>query len=230
MIRNYAGRLVIAVNPQVKDSHTFASGDKIHILRDRDNFDRRYTQPTQAVLISATHEIPAMSEVLIHHNAVDDVNRLFAIEIPDDHETLRYHKMYSVFEADVFAWKDSLGLWHGCNNYSLGLRVFQPYKHGRVQGIPPTKLKNVLYALTGTLKDKAVHVLPYSDYQLSFMHGGQLINLIRFRHFEDESAEREEVLAINLRLTQQVHDDTLLLGITENDAVPLSQLTLVTSS
>jgi hypothetical protein len=71
------GRVIIKINLESKNTHTFADGTKIRLERQYDNFNMRYVKPVNAEVVSSKY-IPEGSEILIHHNATHDTYRLFS--------------------------------------------------------------------------------------------------------------------------------------------------------
>ena len=59
------GRVVIKINLEYKNSHTLSDGLKISLQRQFNNLNRRYTEPVNAIVISA-EDIPKDAEILIH--------------------------------------------------------------------------------------------------------------------------------------------------------------------
>jgi negative regulator of sigma E activity len=93
-----------------------------------------------------------------------------------------------------------------------------PYE-GKLSGIEPSLVSDVLYVTTGEFSGKIVHTLKACDYEIIFQDtNGQEGRLIRFRHFPDEENEREEVIAIDDYLTDKLNRGELLVGLTPNKA------------
>lgn len=217
------GRIVVKVDVESKNSHTFQDGIKIRLERKYDNFNQRYTQPVNAIVVSA-ETIPGGSEILIHHNACHDTNKIFNYVPLSGKETGGDIKYFSIREDEAFAWLDKTE-WHPLPGFDFALRVFKPY-NGILQGIEPTLIKNVLYITTGHYKGLVCHTLMASDYEIIFQDvNGREGNLIRVRTSEDKKAQREEEISvIDHSLTEQVLNRELLVGITIKDAKPLIQL------
>ena len=70
------GRVIIKIDIEAKNSHTFSDGTKIRLERVYDNFNMRYVKPVNAIVVTAK-DIPEGAEVLIHHNSTHDNYRLF---------------------------------------------------------------------------------------------------------------------------------------------------------
>lgn len=217
-------RVICSVSMDAKNWHTMPDGTKIRLERKYDNFDNKYTQPINAVVVSADN-IPEGVEILLHHNSCHDTNRIFNFkplsgkEIADD---IRY---FSVPYSECFAWyNESTSEWLPMPGFDFALRVFKPYK-GVLQGIEPTLLKNVLYVTTGDYKGNVCYTLRACDYQIVFQdRNGREGNIIRFRSAEDEKQQRElEIVAISDDMTKQVSDEDLWVGLTKTDCKPLNQ-------
>jgi hypothetical protein len=211
-INHVPGRVVISIDLEGKNSHTFANGEKIYIGRQFNNLNRRETEPVNAFILSAEN-IPQGAQVLIHPNSIHDSNKLFNFN--EDFTDVKY---YSIPQENCYLWKEEGGEWQPFKNYATALRVFEEYK-GALEGIENKKLKNVLYITSGELKGKVVRTLHASDYEIIFMgDNGAEERVIRCRHFEDEFSEREEIVGIDLSLTKKVLDMELMIGLSYSDA------------
>jgi hypothetical protein len=211
-LKNVYGKVIISINLEGKNSHTFGSGQKIYIGRQFNNLNRRETEPVNAVVISSD-QIPSGVEILIHPNAINESNKIYSF-IEDDSDV----KYYSIPEEQCYLWKDNEGEWQPLKGYVTAFRVFEPYK-GPIVGIEPKQIKNVLYITSGELKGKVVHTLKACDYEVIFMgNNGYEERIIRCRHFENEINEREEIIAIDPILTKKTLKSELLVGISPKDA------------
>lgn len=221
-LKSVSGRVVVVVDVQAKNWHTFENGVKIRRERDFNDFNRRVTQPSNATVVSADN-VPEGAEILISHNALHEVNRIYnykKVSGKDEATDIRY---YSLPETDCFAWFDKEKGWQPMRNFAFGLRVFEPYK-GTLMGIEPKKIKDVLYITTGELKGNVVLTLVASDYEIVFK--GKEKNeerLIRCRHFENEDNEKQEIIAISHSLTEKVNKGELLVGLEPLDAKKLNK-------
>lgn len=214
-LKHTFGRVIVKVDIEKKNYHTFEGGATIRRERNFNEFNRRITQPSNAIVISG-EGIEKNSEILISHNAIHDTNRIF--DYRNDSPNIQY---FSIPEYDCFAWRDKTGQMKPMKNYEFALRVFKPYE-GMIIGMPPTIIKNILYITTGELKGKVVHVLDSSDYEIIYQEiNGKEGNLVRIRHSEDDAFDREEVVAVDHDLTEQIKRGTLLIGITEKDSKKL---------
>ncbi len=209
------GKVVIKINLQNKNYHTFENGQKIRLERQFNNLNIRETTPVNAIVIDAEN-IKKGAEILIHPNCIHDSNRIFSYKnkSPD----IAY---YSIKYEDCFVWNDN-GEWKTLPPYDLALRVFKPYK-GLMEGIEPTLITDTLYVCSGELLGQVVRTLKACDYQIVFQDSnGREGNLIRFRAFGDEKTNREpEAIAILNDLTEQVKKGELYIGLSISDCKPL---------
>ena len=214
------GKVIIKIDLQLKNQTTFADGTKIRLEREFNNFNRRETQPVNAIVISAEH-IPEGSEILISHNALHDSNRIFS------HESRSVDiEYYSIAEKDCFAWWDDKGELQPMKNYAFAYRVFKPYE-GRIGFITPVLLENILYITTGEYKGKVVHTEKAADYVIVYQgKDGKEAQQIRCKHFEDEQPKEngiEEIMAVSEYLTGKVNAGELVIGITPENAKKLNE-------
>lgn len=210
------GKVIISVDLESKNSHTFSDGTKIRLERQYNNLNRRETHPVNATVISG-EGIKSGSQILIHPNMTHETYRIYdyaplsgALEGSDI-------KYYSIPSEQCYAWLDG-DEWKPLKGFDFGLRVYVPYK-GVIKGIEPSLLKDILYVTTGELQGKVVHTLKSCDYEVIFQGvNGQEDRLIRFRHFPDENNEREEVIAIDDSLTEKLNNKELLIGLSPTKA------------
>lgn len=214
------GRVIVSANLESKNSHQFSNGTKITLERGYNNFNRRESQPTNAIVISA-EDIPMGCEILIHHNALHDSNRIFNYKPLSGAEEGSDIKYFSIKENECFAWRDENGELKPMKNFAFGLRVYAPYK-GFIEGIEPELINDVLYITTGELEGKICHTLDKADYQIVFQgKDNREDNVIRCRHFEDEYNEQEEIIAVSHDLTSKLQSGELLIGLTPSKAKTL---------
>lgn len=214
------GRVIIKIDVEGKNSHKFADGTVIRLERQFENFNRRETEPVNAIVLSAEN-IPEGSEILISHNALHDSNKIFNYGVLSGSDVASDIKYYSIPEADCFAWRDSAGNLKPMKNFAFALRVYRPYK-GTIVEITPATLKDVLYITTGNLKGNICHVLKASDYEVIFQgQDGKEDRVIRCRHFPDEINEREEIIAISHSLTKELKDGELKIGLSPSTSKKL---------
>jgi len=72
----------------------------------------------------------------------------------------------------------------------------------------------ILYLTSGEYANKVAHTLKACDYEIIFQgDDGREKRVVRCRHYEDEMNEREELIAIDDYLTEQVNDGELLVGL-----------------
>jgi hypothetical protein len=215
------GRVIIKIDIEAKNSHTFSDGTKIRLERVYDNFNMRYVKPVNAVVVAAK-DIPEGSEILIHHNATHDTYRLFDYRSFSEEITSDV-KYYSIPDSECFFWREGIGhKWKPLGNYVTGLRIYQPYK-GFIEGIAPLLIKDKLYITSGSLKGNVVSTLKASDYQIIFQNDeGREDNLIRLRYYEDGS-DRNEIISIEHYYTELVESGELLIGYIPSDAIKLKE-------
>jgi len=209
------GRVIIKVDLESKNSHTFADGTKINLARQYDNFNMRYVKPVNATVVNA-EEIPEGAEVLIHHNSTHDVYRLFNY-LPPTADASTDVRFYSIPDVECFLWRKDGGEWQTLGNYVTALRIFKPYE-GAFLGIEPTQLNDILYITSGDLKGNAVLTLKKCDYEIIYQkENGQEGSIIRLRCGESD-ADRNEVIAIDAATTRLIKEKKYLVGITKSDA------------
>lgn len=215
------GRVIIKIDIEAKNSHTFSDGTKIRLERVYDNFNMRYVKPVNAIVVAA-NDIPEGAEILIHHNATHDTYRLFDYRSFSEEITSEV-KYYSIPEGECFFWREGIGSeWKALGNFVTGLRIFQPY-NGILEGIDPLLIKDKLYITSGPLKGEVVSTLKASDYQIIFQNDdGREESLIRLRYFEDGN-DRNEIISIDHYYTELVESGKLLVGYTISDAVKLKE-------
>lgn len=228
-LKHVENRIVVSVDMEGKNSHTFTDGTKIRLERKYDNFDLKYVNPTNAIVVSAEN-IPEGAEILIHHNSTHDTNRIFNYDQLSGHVIASNIKHFAIPETEAFAWYDKQSKsWQPLPGFDFALRVFRPYK-GVLDGIDPTLIKDCLYVTTGEYKGLVCRTLRACDYTIIFQDvNGREGNIIRFRSKdvigEDKKIAREmEVVAIDHDLTNKMINGDLIAGITKSDAKPVIQL------
>ena len=212
------GKVLIKVDVEQKNNYTFASGETIRLERDYQNLDKKYTSQSLGEVIDSEY-IPKGALILFHHNAVHPVNEIFDCDYLTKEEEKAGFKVITLSENECFLWKlQGKDLtWNPLKNFCTALRVFKPYI-GKLQGIEPTLIKNVLYLTSGEYKGKVVITLKATDYQITFRNEkGIDENFIRCRHYEDEYNDREELVGIDNNMTDEVNKGQLLAGITSED-------------
>lgn len=214
------GRVIVKADLEYKNQVTFVNGTTIRLERKFNEFNRRITQPVNAIVVSAEN-IPTDAEILISHNALHDTNKIFSYKNLTDTGDVKY---YSLPETDCFAWRVGEGEFQPTKNFEFGLRVYEPYK-GIMEGIDATLVKDVLYITTGELKGQVVHTLKASDYTIIYQgNDGREKHLIRCRHFGKELNEAEELVAISYSLTEKVKKSEFHIGLSEKDCKPLKDI------
>jgi hypothetical protein len=216
------GKVIVAVDIEGKNSHTFANGQTIRLERKYNNLNFREVNPVNATCLASEH-IPAGAEVLIHHNSVHDVNRIFNLNQLSGETTSSTLRHYSLAESECFLWRTSEEeAWQPCPGFATALRVFKPYR-GFIQGIEPTKLPDILYLTSGALRGQVCKMVKAADYEIVYQgRDGREDRVIRCRHFPDEINEREEVVAVMHELGEMVEKGELWVGLHPSDARPLN--------
>lgn len=220
-LKTVSGKVIVRIDMQSKNQHTFSNGTTIRLERQFNNLNRRETEPTNGIVVSSEH-IPEGSEILVHQNATNEANRIFNYQQSSDIGDIRH---YSIPEDHCFIWKDKDGIWQPLPPYETALRVFKPYA-GILSGIEPSKIKDTLYVTSGELKGKCVATLKACDFQIVFQgSNGKEDSIIRFRPFGDDKNQREpEAIAILTKETKKIKDGTLYVGLTPSDCKPLKEI------
>lgn len=215
------GRVIVSVDLEYKNSHRFDDGTEIIIERKYNQFNRRISEPVNAIVISAQN-IPVGTEILIGHNSLHETNKINDYQPLSGAEIASSVRYFSIPEEECFAYRDAAdGLMKPCKEFQFGLRVFKPYR-GVIEGIEPELLNEVLYCTTGDLKGLVVQTLKAADYQIIFQGlNGKEESLIRFRHSDTEELVREEVAMIRNDLTDMVNNGELYVGLDCNTAKPI---------
>ena len=215
-IKAVEGKIIISVDLESKNSHTFEDGTKIRLERQYNNLNRRETHPVNAIVVDGEGITPG-SEILIHPNCTHDTNKIFNHTALSGEVEGSDIKIFSVDVDKCYAWFDGKE-WRPLKNFDFALRVFRPYE-GILEGVEPKLIPDVLYVTTGEFEGKVVHTLKACDYEIIFQgKEGREERIIRFRHFPDQDHEREEVIAVDGYLTDLVHNEKLLIGLSPTNA------------
>jgi hypothetical protein len=215
-------RVVVSVDTDFKNNHTFSFGLTIRHERQWNNLNKRETQPVNAFVVSSDH-IPEGAEILIHHNSTHDVCQIFNVKPLSGQVIADTVKYFSIPETQCYLWRLGTEKWQPLKGFATALRVFEPIKT-QFYGIAPRLLKNTLYITSGELEGKVVHTLKACDYEVIFRNEkGVEEKVIRCRHFEDGPNEREEIIAISYELTDKVNNGEIYVGISVGDAKPLKE-------
>lgn len=215
-----SNRVIIKVDLESKNSHTFKDGTKIKLERVYDNFNMRYVKPVNAEVVDAKN-IPVGSEILIHHNATHDTYKIFNYQRPTA-EASSDVQYFSIPIEECFMWRKEKGSsWNPLNNFITGLRIFEPYT-GFLQGIDPTLIKNKIYVTSGELTGNVVGTVISSDYEIIYQDDdGTEGKIIRLRYYP-EGNDRNEVISIEHEMTERVIKGELLVGYNISDAKKLN--------
>ncbi len=219
-LKHTENRVVIKIDLDFKDVHTFEDGTEIYHGRRFNNLDRKHTEPVNAYVISA-EDIPIGAEILIHPNAICDAHKIFGYESisAEQENSIRY---YSIEITSAFLWRIGTGEWKPLKGFCTALRVFEPYK-GIIEWVLPKKIENVLYLTSGEYKGLVAHTLKACDYEIIFIaENGREDRIIRCRHYENENHDREELTAIDYSLSNKVNKGELLIGLSETDCKKLN--------
>lgn len=210
------GRVIVKINLDSKNYHTFENGSVIRRERQFNNHNRRETEPVNAVVIDGEN-ITKGAEILIHPNEICDTNKIFGYK--NDSPDIGY---YSIQREQCFAWREN-ETWTPLPPFDTALRVFESYK-GVIEGILPTQLKDTLFVTSGELKNKAVRTVVAADYVIVFQDiDGKEGRLIRFRPFGDVETCRDPEAIVELpEITQQILNGEMLVGIEIQDAKKLN--------
>ena len=215
-------RIVVKVDLDYKDQHTFEDGTKIYIGRRFNNLNRMETEPVNAIVISG-EGIPTGAEILVHHNSLSDTNKISGYEDWVNLEQGNSVRYYSIETISAYLWREGNDEWKPLKGFCTAYRVFKPYE-GAMEGILPTQLKNVLYIRTGEYAGMVAHTLKACDHEIIFMgEDGREKRIIKCRHYENEWNDREELIAINHELTESVNRGTLLIGLSPQDCKTLKE-------
>lgn len=218
-------KIVVKVQMDYKNSHTFSDGTKIALERRYDCFDRKYTEPVNAIVISGEN-IPEGAEILCHHNSTHDTSRIFDFKELSGEDIASNVRYFSIPESEAYAWYDNASLsWQPLPGFDFALNVYKPYK-GILQNIDPTQYKDTLLITTGEYKGLVVRTLKASNYNIIFQDvTGREGNLIRIRSSEDPKTQREcEIVAIDHTLTGLYNNGELIAGIKKSDAKPIKEI------
>jgi hypothetical protein len=215
-----SNRVIIKVDLESKNSHTFKDGTKIKLERVYDNFNMRYVKPVNAEVVDAK-DIPEGSEILIHHNSTHDTYKIFNYQRPTT-EASSNVQYFSIPIEECFMWRKEKGSsWNPINNFITGLRIFEPYK-GSLQGIDPLVVKNKIYVTSGELQGSVVGTVISSDYEIIYQDDdGTEGKIIRLRYYP-KGDDRNEVISIEHEMTNRVINGELLVGYNISDAKKLN--------
>lgn len=222
-----AGRVIVRVDMQSKNWHTFSFGMRIRHERGPNNLNYRETQPVQGEVLDSRY-IPQGSAVAFQHNAAHDYHRIFNYKPLSGSDIASEIRYFSIPEEACYLYRPPGGdRWLPLEGFATGLRVFKPYK-GLIQGIEPQCIKDHLYVTSGHLKGQVVQTLRACDYQIVCMGlDGQEENIIRFRHWETprkSGDDREEVILVNSQMSDQILNGEIYVGLTPTDAQAIDRV------
>jgi hypothetical protein len=216
-------RIIIKADKDGKNWHTFSDGSKIRLEREFNNLDRKHTSQVLGEVISCDY-IPSGALILFHHNGIHPVNKISNHTQLNGEEIASGIEIYSLSENECFLWKmPGDKKWNPLKGFATALRIFKPYS-GKIEGILPEKVKEVLYITSGELNGKVCHTLKACDFPIIFNdENGMEETIIRVRHFEGKDLnEREEIIAINKEMTKLVKNGKLHVGVNSNNCKQLN--------
>jgi hypothetical protein len=216
-LNHVKGKVIVSVDLDAKNWHTFQDGTKIRRERQYNELNRRITEPVNAIVISGD-TLPNGSEILCHPNEFHISNQIFDYTPLSGDEVASTIKYFSINEKQCFVYRETINHeWKGCKGFDTALRVFKPYT-GTLVGIDPTLLKNVLYCTSGEYKGMVVHTVKAADYEIIYQEkDGKEGRIIRFR--PNGIGDREpEAIAISHELTEKINKGELLVGLEISDA------------
>jgi hypothetical protein len=211
------GRNIVLASLHSKSTHRFESGLEISLVRNVDEFDRRKTMPVNGFVLQS-ETIPAGSEVIMHHNSVDPNNEIFNY-LPLGGES-RNVKYLSVPTEECYFYREpNTADWKPCRWFETALRVYVPYGGDIEKFIQkPIRLKNRLLVTSGKYKGFICVMVNGADYQSIFQGvDGREQQIIRFRTFDYENFDREEVIAIDHENTEKYNNGKLAVGLSADD-------------
>ncbi len=216
-LKSLHNRVIVKIDMEGKNYHTFDGGMKIRRERQFNNLNFRETVPVNATVISS-EKIPEGAEILVDYHAVHDSNRIFNYKSKSPQ--IQY---FSIKINDCYLWNDGKE-WHPVPPYELALRVFKKYE-GIISWMKPEKMDNILYVTTGELKGKIIMTLIACDYECVFQdRNGREGNRIRFLPFGDPSVNKEEeAIAIRHDLMKELKNGTLMIGYSLSDCKTLNE-------
>lgn len=223
-LKHREGRIVVYADLEKKNSHTFENGTTIRVERQYNNFNKRETEPVNAVVISAEH-IPEGAEILVNHNALHEINKIYDYKNLSGADVASDIRYFSLPESDCFLWRrNGDESWKPIGAFATALRIFKPYE-GMLQGIEPTLIKDMLYVTSGEYEGLVVKTLKACDYEIIFQNeNGREERIIRFRPNGDDKTKREpEAILIDHDLTDKVNNGQLLIGLSVKDCKSITR-------
>lgn len=184
-IRPVGKRAIVAIRKGAKESHKFKDkdGKDIELFVDVSySWDGKISNPTQGILLTDYKNLKAGTDVLLHHNAVQEDNRL-DIE-PDIHTSI--HAV-----EDMFLY---FGIIDGSivpvDGFMLAERIYEEDKvsPGGIILTEQKKRDTVLKILAkpDSIEDYNVGdiaiVYKYADYEMTHNIGGEMKRIIRLKY------------------------------------------------
>lgn len=216
-LKSLHNRVIVKIDMEGKNYHTFDSGMKIRRERQFNNLNFRETSPVNGIVISS-ESIPEGVEILVDYHSVHDSNRIFNYKSKSPQ--IQY---FSIKINDCYLWNDG-NEWKPIQPYELALRVFKKYD-GIISWMKPEVMDRILFVTTGEFKDKIVMTIKACDYECVFQDtNGREGNRIRFLPFGDPSVNKEEeAIAIRDDLMKELKSGKLLIGYNISDCKTLKE-------
>ena len=176
-------RIIVKVDIEKKNSYRMENGQELKLARGWNNLNHRETQPVNATVIDGRASgVPDGAEVIVNHNSIHPVNRLFNFTglVDEASNPVQY---YAILSNECYIWRSpDSSTWNACSGFCIADRVFKPYE-GFLVGVEPEQIKDVLYIKSGEFSGKIVHTLKHCDYEMVFQGvNGKEERMIRCRH------------------------------------------------
>jgi hypothetical protein len=88
MLEHTEKRIIVSVDTTSKENYRFGNGVVLKMFPNTNQLDKRFTQPTNGIVVSAEN-IPIGAEVLIEHNSAHPTNEIF--EYKSDNPDIKYY-------------------------------------------------------------------------------------------------------------------------------------------
>jgi hypothetical protein len=209
-LKKIMNNVLVKMDTKQKEKYDLGNGKVLYWERGYE-FNRRLDYPSRAIVIDG-EGLPAGSEILVHHNAIEPSYQVFSEDFLTEEEKKEGYKMFSLPKDMCFCYKKDVE-WLPCDEFLITLRVFKPYT-GRLFGLPHEQVKNRMYCVKGEWEGQALVTLVNCDYEIVFHNTeNREERLIRTRH--------REVLATDEGLLEKIKSGELLVGRSPKDAKKL---------
>lgn len=181
-IKPVGSRAIIAINSNDKQSHSILdkNGNKIDLFVDTSySWDGKVANITQGVLLTDFKNLKAGTDVLIHHNAINDGNKLDIK--PDIHTSIHaiddYMLHFGIIDGKIIC----------VDGFMVAERLYEEDSAGIIVAEKKKKesmLRIVAKAdsITDFDVDDIAVVYKYSDYEMTHNVGGKMNKLIRLKY------------------------------------------------